>query len=155
MAVTAEDLRGAMQQVVRRFGALSTDRTPCGQPLPLVVAHALMILAARGEATHAELGTELGVDKSNVARACARIVRAGYATQRVGADDRRRRYVALTERGRVVAREVERASQQRFATLLGQIPSARRREVVDALQLVATLLARPRPAHRTRERHAR
>ncbi|MCC6994624.1 MAG: MarR family transcriptional regulator [Deltaproteobacteria bacterium] len=136
----ADELRGLMQQLFRRFGALTADSTPCGMALSMAHAHALMVTRARGELSQRELGAELRIDKSNVARLCARMVDAGHAEQRPCVDDGRSRRVSLTERGQRLAREVEAASAARFGALLGALPAGRRDAVLDALQHLVTAL---------------
>lgn len=111
-----------MQRLFRRFGALAMEATPCGKPLPIAHAHALMVLLARGDATQQELGRELGIDKSNVARLCARMVEAGHVSQRQDDDDGRSRRVSLTTRGERLAREVDEASKARFGAILTALP---------------------------------
>ena len=122
-----------MQLVFRRFGALASEATPCGKPVTLTYGHALMVLAASGALTQGALGAELGIDKSNVARLCAKMVEAGHVTQRRGEDDARSRHVALTPRGARLAKEVDTASRARFSALLLAIPATRRRPIVRAM----------------------
>jgi DNA-binding MarR family transcriptional regulator len=129
-----------MQRLFRRFGALATDSTPCGKPLSMAHAHSLMILMARGELSQQELGAELCIDKSNVARLCAKMVEAGHVTQRACEHDGRSRRVSLTPRGARLAREVDASSRARFSALLAAIPERRHGHVVDALQLVVDAL---------------
>lgn len=136
----AEELRRATQRLFRRFGALAQDSTPCGKPLPMAHAHALMLLLGRGELSQQELGAELGIDKSNVARLCARMVEAGHANQRPCPQDGRSRRVTLTARGRRLALEVDVTSRTRFETLLTAIPEERRGQVVAALQELVVAL---------------
>jgi DNA-binding MarR family transcriptional regulator len=76
-----------MQRLFRRFGALSADATPCGKPLSMAHAHALMVLLTRGELSQQELGAELCIDKSNVARLCARMVDAEHVVQQQSETD--------------------------------------------------------------------
>src|SRR4051812_42168008 len=99
-----ETLRNLVQTFVREFGLLAADETPCGHPIPLSYAHALMILLkARGDVaaiSQAQLGDALGIDKSNVARLCSRMEEAGHAEQRRAPDDGRSRLIELTEKGR-------------------------------------------------------
>jgi len=129
-----------MQRLVRRFGALAADATPCGKPVPIAHAHALMVLLSRGELSQQELGTELCIDKSNVARLCARMVEAGHVTQESSKVDGRSRRVSLTTPGKRIAREVDAASTARFRALLGALPDAGHTQVIDALsQLVVAL----------------
>ena len=140
----AEELRRATQRLFRRFGALAQDSTPCGKPLPMAHAHALMLLLGRGELSQQELGAELGIDKSNVARLCARMVEAGHANQRSCPQDGRSRRVTLSARGMRLAAEVDMASRARFEALLMAIREDRRAQVVAALQqLVAALDSLP------------
>jgi DNA-binding MarR family transcriptional regulator len=138
-----EELRRLMQLLFRRFGALAADATPCGKPLPMAHAHALMVLA-RGEMSQQQLGRELCIDKSNVARLCARLVEAGHAEQRPGDSDGRSRRVSLTARGSRLAREVDASSGARFGTLLRELPTDSRGQVIEVLRhLVAAMDAPP------------
>lgn len=149
-AADPRELRQLMQQLFRRFGVLSGDSTPCGKPLSPAHAHALMLLLASGEASQQELGAELGIDKSNVARLCARMVEAGHAFQEQSEADGRSRRVSLTVAGKRVAREVDAASTDRFAALIRGLPGDRHRQIVEALeQLVAAIGTLPAPGGRT------
>lgn len=136
----ADELRRATQRFFRRFGALSADSTPCGKPLQMAHAHGLMILLARGALSQQQLGEELCIDKSNVARLCARMVELGHATQQASESDGRSRIVALTRKGSHLAAEVEASSRARFAALLAAVPGPRRAQVVDAMQLLVAAL---------------
>jgi len=136
----AGELRHVMQRLFRRFGALSADSTPCGKPLPMAHAHALMVLLEQGELTQQELGKALNIDKSNVARLCAKMVDAGHASQKPNARDGRSRLVSLTASGKRLAREVDAASHARFEALLAGMPVRLRRELVSSLsQLVEAM----------------
>lgn len=137
-----EELRRLMQLLFRRFGALAADATPCGKPLPMAHAHALMVLA-RGEISQQELGRELCIDKSNVARLCARLVEAGHAEQRPGERDARSRRVSLTSRGSRLAREVDGASGARFGTLLRVLPADSRDQVLEVLRHLVDAMDAP------------
>lgn len=128
-----DELRSLVQRLFRRFGTLGTDATPCGQPLSIAHAHALMILLGRGDLTQQELGAELCIDKSNVARLCAKMVDAGQAEQTASVQDRRSRVVSLTSPGRRLAREVNAASRQRFGALLSHLKASHRGQVIQAL----------------------
>lgn len=133
MSDPIDELRRVTQRFFRRFGALGGDSTPCGKPLSMAHAHALMALLARGELTQQALGAELGIDKSNVARLCAKMVRAKHVRQRASECDGRSRLVSLTSSGARLAQEVDAASRARFGALLGAIPEERRSDVIVAL----------------------
>ncbi|MBK8999761.1 MAG: winged helix-turn-helix transcriptional regulator [Myxococcales bacterium] len=130
----ADELRSLTQRLFRRFGALASSTTPCGQPLPLAHAHALQVLLARGELAQRELGAELCIDKSNVARLCARMVAAGHVSQRASDHDGRSRRVTLTRQGERVAGEVDAASRARFSALLRELPPTEREPTVGVLR---------------------
>lgn len=142
-----DPFRDELQRFIRSFGLLSTDHTPCGQPLPPSHAHALMVLwrgGARARPTQQQLGRVLGIDKSNVARLCARMERAGHVRQERSRTDGRSRLLVLTPHGRRLAAKVETASRRRFEALLEAIPAPTRRDLVDSLgalnRAIASLL---------------
>jgi DNA-binding MarR family transcriptional regulator len=143
MSDAVEELRRVTQRFFRRFGTLAADSTPCGKALPLAHAHALMVLLAQGELTQQALGVELGIDKSNVARLCAKMVRASHVKQRPSERDGRSRLVSLTARGARLAQEVDGASRARFGALLEGIPEPRRGDVIVALQHLVDALDLP------------
>jgi DNA-binding MarR family transcriptional regulator len=151
----AEALRGAVQRFVRTFGLLSGDETPCGQPLTPSHAHALMFLRARaGErppVMQQELARVLGIDKSNVARLCAKLERAGHVSQQRSPSDGRSRLVALTARGRRLAEAVDAASRARFAAVLAAVPEARRESLLEALDVLDRAAASVTPPPSTPE----
>jgi DNA-binding MarR family transcriptional regulator len=132
-----EQLRRLVQQFVRRFGLLVTKQTPCGQPLSTSYAHALMVLLEQSPSgpgiSQAELGSTLGIDKSNVARLCSRMVAAGHAIQVVASTDARSRLVTLTPPGKRLAERIDRASHERFGRIVGALPRARRAVVFESL----------------------
>jgi DNA-binding MarR family transcriptional regulator len=132
-----EQIRALVQQFVRRFGLIVARRTPCGFPVSPSYAHALMLLHRRSREGQTTLQTDLagtlGIDKSNVARLCERMVKAGHAVQTVPAEDGRSRAVALTAKGIRLAERIEIGSRDRFAALTASIPQQRRGAVIAAL----------------------
>jgi DNA-binding MarR family transcriptional regulator len=132
-----------MHQLVRRFGSLVSDGTPCGKPLSMVHAHCLMVLLTRGELSQQELGTELCIDKSNVARVCAKMVVEGHVRQRPSERDARSRRVSLTARGERLARDVDASSIARFAVLLARLPPGRTHDVIEAVDCIVAALRMP------------
>jgi DNA-binding MarR family transcriptional regulator len=145
-AVELERLRSSVHAFVRSFGLLAGDRTPCGQPLPVSHAHALIVLRAADRAglptTQQALARSLRIDKSNVARLCARMEVMGHVAQRRSPDDGRARLLALTPKGRRVAERVDASSRARFQQLLGSIPESARGGVIDALDALAQAATR-------------
>ncbi len=146
-------LRSLVQALIRSFGLLAGDTTPCGKPLAVSHAHALMVLLERSRQGvspgQRELGAALGIDKSNVARLCQRMERAGHLRQARSPRDGRARLLSLTPAGRRLAEAVERSSRARFAALAAAVPAARRPGVLAALAtLNQAIAATARPAAR-------
>lgn len=152
-AVTGDGLRVSIQRFVRSFGLLSASQTPCGVPLALSHAHALMALlerAGRAEpVTQQELARVLGVDKSNVTRLCAKMVEAGQVAQAPSPDDGRAWSVSLTAKGRRLAGRVEEASRARFDRLLAAVPAEERAAVIRSLGLLNEAIAEVQSAEET------
>jgi len=78
------------------------------------------------------LGGVLCIDKSNVARLCARMERLGHVEQERPASDGRVRLLKLTTKGYRLAERIEAASRARFQQVLTAIPSASERDGVIA-----------------------
>jgi DNA-binding MarR family transcriptional regulator len=138
-------LRALLQQLIRSFGLLAGDTTPCGKPLAVSHAHALMVLLEHARLGRTpgqrELGTALGIDKSNVARLCRRMEKAGHLRQGHSREDGRARVLSLTPQGTRVAEAVERSSLARFAELAAAVPTAHRPSVLSALELLNRAIA--------------
>jgi DNA-binding MarR family transcriptional regulator len=139
------DLRRLIQTFIRSAGLLAGDQTPCGHPVAVSHAHALMVLletARNGEhASQRELGQALGIDKSNVTRLCRRMESAGHLVQSRSADDGRARLLSLTTRGTRLAKNVERSSRERFRRLMSAIPRRSRAGVLSSLACLNQALA--------------
>jgi DNA-binding MarR family transcriptional regulator len=71
-------------------------------------AHILALLAAQSPATIADLHRGLAHKRSTLTSILDRLVERGFVTRAVGAADRRTFVIALTARGRTVARRVLR-----------------------------------------------
>jgi DNA-binding MarR family transcriptional regulator len=136
-----ERLRAAVHAFVRSFGLLSADQTPCGKRISVSYAHALLFLLHEGRRderpTQQHLGSALRIDKSNVARLCAQMERAGHLVQRRSPEDGRARLLALTARGRRLAEQVDRASHERFGRLLDATPAPLRVSLSASLEALA------------------
>lgn len=138
-------LQRLVQEFVRSFGLLITRQTPCGHPVSPSHAHALMVLLEReGESegtTQSTLGAQLGIDKSNVARLCARMHDEGHVVQEVSAEDARGRTLELTAKGKRMAEQLKVASFARFQRVLQGVPLGKRRQLLDSLQLLNASVA--------------
>jgi DNA-binding MarR family transcriptional regulator len=140
-------LQRLVQEFVRSFGLLITKQTPCGHPVSPSHAHALMVLLERegDSTTQSDLGAQLGIDKSNVARLCARMHGEGHVVHAVSAEDARGRTVDLTAKGKRMAEQLKGASLARFQRVLHGVPQGKRRQLFDSLQLLNASVAQLAP----------
>lgn len=122
--------------MVRQFGLLETDRTPCGQPLAVSHAHALTELLDAQPLRQGELGQRLGLTKSGTSRMVAQLERKGWINRAPDAVDGRVWSLQLTEAGERLAGRTLTASLARFDAILIAIDPERRRDVVAALELL-------------------
>jgi DNA-binding MarR family transcriptional regulator len=99
-----------------------------------------MVLLAKGELSQRELGVELCIDKSNVARLSARMVEAGHIDRRPSEKDGRSRLLSLTGKGARLAREVDAASGARFGSLLSELEPTSRARVLESLRRLVRAL---------------
>jgi len=133
-------LKSLVQEFARNFGLLVTKQTPCGFPLSPSHAHCLMLLLEREkrglQTSQSEIGGRLTIDKSNIARLCSKLEQDGHATQQRDPEDGRGRLVELTAKGRRMAERLEMASDQRFARVLGAVPSAQRAQLLASLSVL-------------------
>lgn len=139
-AAAARELQTSIQAFVRNFGLLVTKQTPCGQPVSPSIAHALMALLDREEASVAtqqhELAELLGLDRSSITRLCSRLEADGRLKQEAAAEDARTRLLRLTASGQRMAGNIRAASLERFTRIVEAMPAASRRPVLDALNLL-------------------
>ncbi len=133
-----------MVAFVRAFGLHRPAETPCGKPVPVSEAHALMELAGGEPLTQTELASRVGLEKSTVSRLVAQLVERGWVDRERDAADGRALRLRLTERGVRAAREIEEARRRRFASVLERIPEDEREGVLAALGvLVEAMHERP------------
>jgi DNA-binding MarR family transcriptional regulator len=133
-----KELRAGVQSFVRGLGLLSGDTTPCGERLSISHAQALLVLlecSRRGDKpTQHDLGKTLGIDKSNVARLCARMETVGHATQERCREDGRARRLTPTQKGLQLAARLEESSRKLFTEVMTVIPPHARGGVLSALE---------------------
>ena len=150
--VDPPSLRNAFHAVVRSFGLLQPRPTPCGQPLSLTHAHALMELLHRPGCVQGRLGEALGLSKSAVSRMVAGLERRGWIVRWRDAEDGRVVRLKLTREGRRLAKRLDAASIDHFASLLERIPAAERPRVLAALEVLTRALVSPAAADRDEPR---
>ncbi len=136
----AAALAAAMVALVRAFGLHRPHETPCGEPIPVAEAHALMDLAAGGPLNHGELAARLRLEKSSVSRLVRQLEKRAWIARTPAGHDRRILRIRLTAAGKRAAARLARARHSKFDQLLAAIPKQKRKLVLEAISaLVAAL----------------
>lgn len=134
------ELREALREVLRAHAVFAEHRRPCGTPLSVPHAWVLLDLLAFGPMTITELATRLSIDRSNVSRLCTRLERDGEVARAPHPEDGRAVQIALTDRGRHLASDVDSASAAHFQRVLARLDGPSE-PLIDALRLLAGALA--------------
>ncbi len=137
-------LRDAVRHLVVAHGALEEARRPCGTPLSIPHAYALLeLLQHDGPMTVSELAERLAIDRTNVSRLCARMETSGEVTREPHPHDGRAVSLHLTSHGRKLARSVDTSSARHFEALAQRLgPSLG--HVVEALQALIRAMNTPK-----------
>ena len=118
-AQSARQLRDVIRRLVVSQGALDESRRPCGAPLSLPHAHALLgLLGATQPLTLNALAAGQRIDRTNVSRLCAKMEALGELERASNPQDGRALALRLTEHGERVARHVDATSAARFGAIL-------------------------------------
>ncbi|MEL7070961.1 MAG: MarR family transcriptional regulator [Cyanobacteria bacterium J06581_3] len=130
------DLQNALIALIRGFGLHHPEQTPCGQPVAVAEAHALMVLMQEQPLSQGMLSNRLNLEKSTVSRLLSGLEKRGWIERDRNPDDRRIVEVALTEAGKQTAESLSTARQSKFDRVMQAIPEDQQTKVVDALQIL-------------------
>ncbi|WP_206793248.1 MarR family winged helix-turn-helix transcriptional regulator [Amycolatopsis sp. MtRt-6] len=133
----------ALMRFVRNFGLHQPERTPCGQPLPVSEAHAMVEIARAGRLRQVELARRLRLEKSTVSRLVANLAGRGWVHRETADGDGRGVLLVLTDAGATAAARQADARRDRLTVLLERIPDDQRATVVRALQILAEATGEP------------
>jgi DNA-binding MarR family transcriptional regulator len=134
--VNAKELLQSVVAFVRSFGLHKPDQTPCGQPVAVAEAHALMDLATFGSMRQGELAARLHLEKSTVSRLVRQMEAHGWIQRNFDRHDGRAVLIRLTRKGRETAGELSQVHQEKFARILAAIPEDKRSMVVEAISIM-------------------
>src|SRR4051794_14684326 len=129
-------LQARLSAFIREFGLHQPERTPCGRPVPVSEAHALLELAQEGPLPQHDLGARLRLEKSTVSRLVGMLEKRAWITRIRDDTDGRVSVLHLTDAGRQAADQLIAARSARFARLLDAIPPDRRRTALDGLTIL-------------------
>ena len=142
----AETLRKLIRTFVRRFGLLDQSHTPCGMPMTVSDAHALMELLHSSGIEPLELSRRLGLSKSAVSRLLLRLKRRGHIRQERSKEDGRAYSLYLTDKGIRTAKTIDQESLRLFGKILSGIPEREAKKLLDSLPILIRAISE---SHRT------
>ncbi len=133
-------LQEQMIAFIRAFGLHRPEQTPCGQPISVAEAHALMELDKHQPLSQTMLGERLHLVKSTVSRLVGLLEQRGYVERRPDPRDKRAVQVWLTDQGKHATVHLAEARQAKFSRLLERIPLHEQDAVIAMLKRLVEVL---------------
>jgi DNA-binding MarR family transcriptional regulator len=137
---TAADFQGQMVRLVRSLGLHAPDRTPCGRPVSVAEAHALLELTQQAPLSQTQLSRRLALEKSTVSRLVAALARRRWIKRARSDGDGRALLLSLTAAGRKAASRLADSRRRMFSRLFRGIPSADRASVLRAVDTLVKVI---------------
>lgn len=139
--VTEDDVRRLREFnrfYTKRIGALSPRFLDSA--FSLTEVRILFELAHGTEVTAKQLCHELGLDPGYLSRTLSRLEANGCLTRNPSHDDRRRRILALTAKGRRVFRRLDARQSERVREMLSPLSPSEQRRLIEAMEMIEELL---------------
>ena len=130
------DLQERMIALIRAFGLHKPDETPCGKPVSVAEAHALMELSRAKTLVQKELASRLRLEKSTVSRLVGMLEGRGWVERSRSLEDGRAVELTLTGAGRKMAEGIAEARRAKFAQVLEAIPQGERESVLESMKIL-------------------
>ena len=122
----------------RRIGVLTDDYL--GSAFPLPQARVLYELGERGDCTAGELRADLDLDAGYLSRLLAGLRRQGLVAVQALKEDRRRRHLTLTPKGRKAFATLDESSRHAMGEMLAPLAPPHREKLVQAMSAVQSVL---------------
>lgn len=129
-----------MVALIRTLGLHQPDRTPCGQPVSVAEAHALLELGREPGLSQNGLAARLRLEKSTVSRIVSALEKRGWVARRRNPHDTRVVHVHLTDAGRDAAATLAASRQAKFERIFAAIPPAERYAVLSSLDTLLQVI---------------
>ena len=128
-------IRERMLELQRNLGGqLKSDAKCCG--ITVAQCHALMKVGAKGEISLVELAGSLGLDNSTLSRTIDVMVQAGLVERYANPHDRRYVTISLSTKGCALYNNIDRTSNEYFASALELIPEEKRGQILESFTLL-------------------
>jgi DNA-binding MarR family transcriptional regulator len=136
MSMSELHLQEQLIALIRAFGLHRPDQTPCGEPVAVAEAHALVELAHAAPLSQNDLATRLQLEKSTVSRLVGILESRGWIARARSVQDGRARELRLTDTGQQMAADLAEARRTKFARVFDAIPEEARAAVLESLQIL-------------------
>lgn len=121
------------QSLIRELNRDHSRTTPCGIRLHPTHAHILMVIYNNEKKLlQSEIALKLGIDKSNITRACDYLQKEKLIIRVASIEDKRSKEIQLTQKGKRIAKTSLNKSDQFISLLYKNIPSKDIKAVVNA-----------------------
>lgn len=134
--MTENNFQERIITLVRAFGWHRPAETPCGQPISIAEAHALLEISRTDGISQNELAVSLNLAKSTVSRLVSKIVKRGWVRREQNQLDRRAYQLYLTGQGEQIARELSAARQAKMTSIVEYIPESQRDDVLASIDIL-------------------
>jgi DNA-binding MarR family transcriptional regulator len=127
------DFQDSMIGIIRALGLHKPDTTPCGQPLSVGEAQALLAIAREPGISQNGLAQRLDLDKSTVSRLVGMLERRSWIERVRDRNDSRFYHLRLTAAGTKANANLASSRRAKFERIFQAIPRARRTAVAASL----------------------
>jgi DNA-binding MarR family transcriptional regulator len=129
-----------MVALIRTLGLHQPDRTPCGQPVSVAEAHAVLELGREPGLSQNGLAARLRLEKSSVSRIVTALEKRGWVARKRNSQDTRIVHVHLTENGHDAASTLASARKAKFERIFAAIPMEDRDAVLTSLDTLLQVI---------------
>ena len=128
-------VRRSFTRLARFFNHLLREQLTCG-PVTIQQFYTLEVLDG-GPLPMGDLSDQVGLHQSTMSRVVDRLERDGYVSRKRDSRKKRLVEVSMTGEGRKLYRFLDRECKGVTSELLGSLPADRRKDCVDALDVLA------------------
>jgi DNA-binding MarR family transcriptional regulator len=127
------DFQDSMVSLIRSLGLHKPDTTPCGQPLSVGEAQALLEIGREPGLTQNGLAHRLSLDKSTVSRLVGMLERRSWVERMRDSNDSRFYHLRLTAAGTKANANLAQSRRSKFERIFQAIPRTQRAGVAASL----------------------
>jgi DNA-binding MarR family transcriptional regulator len=126
--------------LIRALGLHRPDQTPCGQPVSVGEAQAILELSREPRISQNGLAAKLRLEKSTVSRLAGMLERRGWLERSRDRSDSRVLRLRLTASGARAARNLATSRAQKFSRVFDAVPPDQRDSILKSLSILSEVL---------------